>query len=40
MFKNITEEKQEEKTEININYKRIIKELFSFQNILIYFLTF
>lgn len=40
MFQNITEEIHEDKTENHVNLKRIIKELFSFQNILIYFFTF
>ena len=40
MFQNITEEIHEEKIENNMKLKNILKELLSFQNILIYFLTF
>lgn len=41
MFQNITEEVQEEeKTRTNIKVIRILKELLSFQNILIYVMTF
>lgn len=40
MFQNITEDVQEEKVKNNIKIGRILKELFTFQNIFIYILTF
>lgn len=40
MFQNITEEVQEEKVKNNIKIGKILKELFTFQNIFIYILTF